>query len=151
MLQSRPGLSESEQAFLLGGRCAYTHVCTCVHTLTYTHTRVQVHMTHSSPSDPLATPGCPGNRQSIPTATLHVFTVFTLSIQFLPLQAGLPDHGAVNELAAQNVIRGPEDGGSGWLRCPDHPPALRSTGAGSSSFADFSQSDTKSRRLMIMN
>ena len=131
--------------------CIHTRVCTCVHTLTYPHTRAQVHMTHSSPSDPLATPGSPGNRRSIPTATLHIFTAFTLSVQFLPLQAGLPGRGAVNELAAWNVIRGPEDGGSGWLRCPDHPPALCGTGAGSSCFTDFPQSDTKSRRLMIIN
>ena len=151
MVQSRPGLSESEQAFLLGGRCAYTHVSVPVCTHSHTHTRAQVHMTHSSPSDPLATPGSPGNRRSILTATLHIFTAFTLSVQFLPLQAGLPGRGAVNELAAQKVIRGPEDGGSGWLRCPDHPPALCGTGAGSSCFTDFPQSDTKSRRLMIIN
>lgn len=88
-------------------------VRTCVHTLTHTHPRVQVHTTRSSPSDPLAMPGSPGNRWSRPAAALHTFTVFTLSVQFLPLQAGLPDRGAVNELAARNVIRGPEDGGSG--------------------------------------
>lgn len=31
------------------------------------------------------------------------------NIQFLPCQAGLPADGVVDELAAQNVIRGPED------------------------------------------
>lgn len=35
---------------------------------------------------------------------------------------GLPDGGAVNEAAAQNVIRGSEDAGVGPLRCWERPP-----------------------------
>ena len=101
--------------------CIHTCACTCVHTLTYTHTRVPGHTTQSSPSDRLATPGSPGNRWSIPPATLHIFTVFTLSVHFLPLQAGLPGHGLLMSWQLRTSLGGPEDGGSGRLRCPDHP------------------------------
>lgn len=62
---------------------------------------------------------------------LHILTAFKFNMQFLPCQAGLPDDGVVNELAAQNVIRGPEDGGrncsgtqTAQLLCPAPGPPV---------------------------
>lgn len=74
------------------------------HQGTCTHTRAQGLIL--PPGRP-ARPGSLGNRPSPGPATPLTFTLVQFYSQFLLCQAGLPDAGAVNELAAWNVIRGP--------------------------------------------
>lgn len=96
-------------------------------------------------------PGSPGNRWSRPAAALHTFTGFTLGIQLLPLQAGLPDRGLLMSWQlgmSLGALRMVALGSSGAQITP-LPCAAR--GFGSSSFTDFPQSATKSQRLMMMN
>lgn len=67
----------------------------------------------------LARPASISNRPPTSPVVLSLFPTFKFNLQFLPCQAGLPAGGVVNELEAQNIIRGPENGGLALLRDPE--------------------------------
>lgn len=104
---------------LLGTGRAYTHVSGHMCTHRRAQARVHVHAGRPFLHDALARLGSISNRPPTSPVVLSLFPTFKFNLQFLPCQAGLPAGRVVNELEAQNIIRGPEDGGLALHRDPE--------------------------------